>query len=109
MTNSDQPLLQFKSLDDIRARKDQLRMEIRKDSQTMRTQWDGLFHKEKSNLPSQRFANMMSTGAAVFDGILFAWKLYNRLHGKSQNTASTSVGLLASIFSGRNKKKRKRR
>lgn len=102
----DQPLLQFKSLDDIRARKEYLRKELRKDNKTMRTQWDGLFKKEKSNLPSHRFANMMSTGASVFDGIILVWKLYNRFNGgKSRNTTSGG-SLLTALFSGKKKRRK---
>ena len=44
----------------------------------MKTQWNSLFHKEESNLPSHRFANIMSTGVSVFDGLILVWKLYNK-------------------------------
>lgn len=99
---SEQPLLPFKSLDDIRMRKDYLRRELRKDNQTMKTQWDGLFHKQENNLPSQRFANIMSTGASMFDGFIFAWKLYNRFGGGTKHRRSRNKGnLLTALLSRR--------
>ena len=100
---TDQPLLQFKSLDDIRARKEQLRKELQKDNITMKTQWNTLFHKQESNLPSHRFANVMSTGASVFDGFLLAWKLYNRFGAGNRKTSkkskSKSRNILSALFS----------
>jgi len=101
----EQPLLPFKSLDDIRMRKEYLRQELRKDNQSMKTQWNGLFHKEESNLPSRRFANIMSTGVSVFDGLLLAWKLYNRLGGgKNSKKKSKSSGNLLTAFLTRKRK-----
>ena len=58
--SSKQPLLQYKSLDDIRARKEELRQSLRQDNQSMKTQWNGLFHQEKSNSPSRRLANFFT-------------------------------------------------
>lgn len=104
--SSKQPLLQYKSLDDIRMRKEELRQSLRKDNQSMKTQWNGLFHQEKTNSPTRRFANIMSTSAIVLDGIILAWKLYNRYHSDRPKDPET-VGLLASLFSS--KKKRKKR
>lgn len=96
----DQPLFTYKSLDDIRARKEALRKELRQDNSSMKTQWNTLFHKEKSNLPAHRFANIMTTGVSVFDGIILAWKLYNRLGGgKKRLSKKKSKGFLASLFS----------
>ena len=95
-----QPLLTYKSLDDIRARKEVLRKELQRDNTTMKTHWNTLFHKEESKLPSHRFANVMTTGASVFDGIIFAWKIYNRFGGKKKKaTRKKSKGLLASLMS----------
>ena len=96
---SDQPLLQYKSLDDIRARKEQLRRELHKDNHSMKTQWNTLFHKEESNLPSHRFANVMSTGMSVFDGFILAWKLYNRLGKKHSKSRKKSKSLLSALLS----------
>ena len=97
---ADQPSFTYKSLDDIRARKEALRKELQQDNSSMKTQWNSLFHKEKSNLPAHRFANLMATSVSVFDGILFAWKLYNRFGGgKNKKTKKKSRSFLASLFS----------
>ena len=101
---SEQPLLPFKSLDDIRLRKEYLRRELRKDNQSMKTQWNGLFHKQENNLPSQRFSNLMTTGVSVFDGLLLAWKLYNRFGGGSKNKRSKNKGNLLTALLFRNRK-----
>lgn len=105
--SSKQPLLKYKSLDDIRARKEELRQSLRQDNQSMKTQWNGLFHHEKSNSPSRRFANIMSTGAIVLDGVILAWKLYNRFH--SDNPKSSEQGGLISSLFGVKKKRKKRK
>ena len=106
--NSKQPLLQYKSLDDIRARKEELRQSLRQDNQSMKTQWSGLFHHEKSNSPSRRLANIMSTGAFVLDGVILAWKLYNRFHSDSPKSLEQG-NLIASLFGGSKKKRKKRK
>ena len=105
--SSKQPLLQYKSLDDIRARKEELRQSLRQDNQSMKTQWNGLFHHERTNSPTRRFANIMSTSAIVLDGIILAWKLYNRYHSDSTN-ASEQVGLISSLFGSKKKRKKKK-
>ncbi len=105
--SSKQPLLQYKSLDDIRARKEELRQSLRQDNQSMKTQWSGLFHQEKSNSPSRRLANFLSTGAIVLDGAILAWKLYNRFHSDSSKS-SEQGSLISSLFGG-NKKRKKRK
>ena len=98
-----QPMLEYKSLDDIRARKDQLRKELRSENQSMKTQWNSLFHKEESNLPSHRFANIMSTGVSVFDGLILVWKLYNKYgnnHRKVKTKSkSKNKNILSALFS----------
>ena len=98
---ADQPSFTYKSLDDIRARKEALRKELQQDNSSMKTQWNTLFHKkEKSNLPAHRFANIMASSVTLFDGLIFAWKLYNRFGGgKNRKAKKKSKGILASLFS----------
>lgn len=96
---ADQPFYPYKSLDDIRARKEALRKELQQDNHSMKTQWNTLFHKEKNNLPAHRFANIMTAGVSLFDGIIFAWKLYNRFGGKKKISKKKHKGLIASLFS----------
>lgn len=105
---SKQPLLQYKSLEDIRLRKEELRQALRKDNHSMKTQWNGLFHQEKSNRPSRRIANMMSTGAVLVDGIILAWKLYNKFHSE-ESGSSPQGNILSAFFGGKKKQKRKKR
>ena len=95
-----QPSFTYKSLDDIRARKEALRKELQQDNSSMKTQWNTLFHKEKNNdLPAHRFANLMATSVSVFDGIIFAWKLYNRFGSGKKRKAKKKKGIFASLFS----------
>jgi len=79
MAQSTEPI--YHSLDDIRARKEALRQELDNGSQTFKSHWNSLFHQPKSNTPSRRMTKFMPTGATFFDGILLAWKLYNRFGG----------------------------
>ena len=92
-----QPMLEYKSLDDIRARKQTLRKELEANGLSMKTQWNGLFRKPKNQTPSRRLTTFMATGASVFDGILLAWKLYNRFGGGKRK--AKNKGLLARLFS----------
>ena len=67
----------------------------------MKTQWNSLFHKEERNLPSQRFANMMSRGVSVVDAAILAWKLYQRFgsKGRKVKTKSKSKSILSALLS----------
>ena len=101
---SSQPLLPYKTLDDIRSRKEALRKELQNDNLSMKTHWNSLFHKPESTMPSRRFASLMTTGASVFDIMLLTWKLYHRFNGKSQKLTAKkrkkkNTNLLARIFS----------
>ena len=70
----------------------------------MKSQWNGLFHKQENTLPSQRFSNLMTTGVSVFDGLLLAWKLYNRFGGGSNYLRSQNKGNLLTDLLFRNRK-----
>lgn len=76
--------LQFKSLSDIRAYKDTLHGEIKKDEEQIGLLWNDLFHTSESKenpSPTQRFTNMFNIGAGIFDGIILGWKLYRKFKG----------------------------
>ncbi len=101
---SDLPLLQYKSLEDIRLRKEELRKELMSDNQSMKTHWATLFRKQDvATTPTKRITKMVATSATVIDGLIFAWKLYNRLGiaGKRQSSKKNGKrkSLLASLFS----------
>ncbi len=92
------PTTPYKSLDDIRARKAALREQLQDGSQSMKTQWNTLFHKPKSNAPSTRVATFMTTGATLFDSVLLAWKLYNRFGGGKNRKVTKRKSLISRIF-----------
>ena len=72
----------YQSLADIRQRKEELRNEITKDDQKIRTYWEMLFHKEEipssSSAPARRLASFMNIGIGVLDGVILGWKLYRK-------------------------------
>ena len=71
---------QFRSLDDIREYKDELREHIRRDEDSIADKWDSLFHREEApaNNRAQKLARMVSLGTGVFDGAMLGWKLYRK-------------------------------
>lgn len=72
----------YQSLNDIRLRKAQLLTDITKDSNRARRIWDNMIHPKKTaSQPKHRFATLLTTGAGVVDGALFAWKLYRKFGG----------------------------
>jgi len=101
MATPTEPIV-YTSLDDIRARKKALRAELNRDTQQMRTQWTGLFAKpDTSQMPARRLSRFVSTGVTVFDGLLFAYKLYNRLGGgkaRLKTKKSKRNALLSLLF-----------
>lgn len=77
----------YKSLEEIRARKDSLIKEIRKDDKQIRTLWNSLFHRPEAvglMTPTKRITGLMSTGAGVLDGLILGWKLYRKFKGKTK-------------------------
>ena len=77
----------YRSLDEIRDRKDLLLDDIRKDDQQIKALWGQLFAKPEpisALTPSKRISSLMATGAGVFDGILLGWKLYRKFKRKKR-------------------------
>lgn len=72
----------YKSLEDIRKRKETLHDEIQEDDKKIKSLWEDmsrpsdLFSKNAS--PSKRITGIISTGAALFDGAILGWKLYRK-------------------------------
>lgn len=84
-TTNNRPTATFRSLDEIRDRKDVLLADIRKDDQQIKALWGQLFAKREpisALTPSKRISSLMATGAGVFDGILLGWKLYRKFKRK---------------------------
>lgn len=73
---------EYKSLNDIRMRKEMLRNDILKDDQKIRTLWHSLFKPsdifDKNTSPSKRISSLINTGATVIDGAILGWKLYRK-------------------------------
>lgn len=82
---------QFRSLNDIRLYKEELKKRIKRDEDHIAEKWDYLFHREEDapQNKAQKFAKMLSLGSGVFDGMMLGWKLYRKyqegalLFGKS--------------------------
>lgn len=73
---------EYKSLNDIRTRKEMLRNAILKDDEKIRTLWNELFKPteifDKNTPPSKRISRILNTGATVIDGAILGWKLYRK-------------------------------
>ena len=73
---------QYRSLYDIRLRKEQLQKEIKADDEKIKTLWRSIFAKpailSKSASTNKRLNSLLSIGAGAFDGALLAWKLYRK-------------------------------
>lgn len=74
---------QYQTLADIRLRKAQLLTDITKDSNRARSIVNGILHPKPKQQQKSGFglSRMLSTGVGVVDGVLFAWKLYNKFGG----------------------------
>ena len=90
----------YRSLNDIRLRKAQLRTDLTKDSNKIAGLWNELMHKPKDkSSPSKFFSGVITNGAGVLDGAILVWKLYRKFGGKKPN------GMLGKKFSLFKKKK----
>lgn len=86
-TTNKRPTSTFRSLDEIRDRKDLLLTDIRKDDQQIKALWGQLFSRPEpisALTPSRRISSLMATSAGVFDGILLGWKLYRKFKRKKK-------------------------
>ncbi len=70
----------YKSLSEIRLKKQLLQEEIKKDDLLIRNLWNDIFHKKDivSSTPSKRINALLSVGAGVIDSLILGWKLYNK-------------------------------
>lgn len=84
MNNANQPL--YHSLTDIQTRKDELRKDMKSDSEKIKMLWSDLFKKPSEDTlltPTRRFSGLLNTGAGILDGVILGWKLYRKFRGKS--------------------------
>lgn len=69
----------YQSLDDISRRKAELQKRIRQDQKDMGLLWNEMFRPEqKSKKKGFSLQTLLNTGIGVFDGALFAWKIYRK-------------------------------
>ena len=94
---AENPLQSYRSLEEIRMRKETLRRELQKDNGQINSLWHRIFHNDKTGTPSKRISGLMSTGAGVVDGVILGWKLYRRFKGKDnhKNTRKKKGGFLS--------------
>ncbi|MDD7318699.1 MAG: hypothetical protein SOZ80_00985 [Prevotella sp.] len=72
---------QYKTLKDISARKQQLLTGIRADRSKMGTLWNDLTTKREHSTKGLKMADVLNTGAGIFDGAMLGWKLYRKYNG----------------------------
>lgn len=80
MAGQTQQQQQCTTLSEIQRRKAELLQEIRNDNKEISTLWHEIFNKPDAvRKKGFSMSGIMTTGAGVVDGLLFAWKLYKRL------------------------------
>lgn len=75
----------YKSLNEIRTRKETLHEDIRKADEQIRTLWNNLFHQPEisDTRPSKRIMGLLNAGTGIIDGLILGWKLYRKFNGSS--------------------------
>ena len=74
----------YQTLKDIEAEKLRLRSAISEQEKEIRETWEDIFYAKEdtsAKTPPQRLLYYANTGAGIFDGVLFGWKMYRRLGG----------------------------
>ena len=87
MTSVKKLLREYRTLDEIRERKDELLDELQKDSTKMSTIWNQVFLKREENSKGDYIASLVSNGVMAFDAFLLIRKLmkgYGILFGKNK-------------------------
>ena len=74
----------YRSLTQIRARKEALKKQIEEEDAKIKTLWDKLFrpNEQADTSPSKRFTDVLNTGAGVLDALILGWKRYRKFSGK---------------------------
>lgn len=74
----------YRDINEIEAKKEELRKSIAQKEAEISKYWDTLFNPpQESTLetPTQRMMHYAHTAAGVFDGAMLGWKLYRKLNG----------------------------
>ena len=88
MTSVKKLMREYRTLDEIRERKDELLDELRQDNTKMSTMWDQVFLKRENNTKTDYIASSVSNGIGAFDTFMLIRKLmkgYGFLFGKKKN------------------------
>ena len=91
MTSVKKLLREYRTLDEIRERKDELLDELKQDNTKMSTMWTQVFLKRENNTKSDYIASIISNGIVAFDTIMLIRKLmkgYGFLFGKKKQKKS---------------------
>ena len=81
------PVREYRSLEEIRQRKDELLNELQKDNTQFSTLWDQVFLKRENNTKSDYIAGLIRNGIVAFDTFMLIRKLmksYGFLFGKKK-------------------------
>lgn len=87
MTSVKRLFREYRTLDEIRERKDELLDELQQDSTKMSTMWNQVFLKREENFKGDYIASLVSNGVMAFDVFLLIRKLmkgYGILFGKNK-------------------------
>ena len=88
MTSVKKLMREYRTLDEIRERKEELLDELRQDNTKMSTMWDQVFLKRENNTKTDYIASIVSNGIVAFDTFMLIRKLmkgYGFLFGKKKN------------------------
>ena len=80
-------ILDYRSLDEIRRRKDQVLNELRQDNSQISTLWNQIFVKREDSTKADYITSLVSNGIIAFDTFMLIWKLmksYRFLFGSSK-------------------------
>ena len=91
MTSVKKLLREYRTLDEIRERKDELLDELKEDTTKMSTLWNQVFLKRENNTKTDYIASIISNGIVAFDTIMLIRKLmkgYGFLFGKKKQKKS---------------------
>jgi hypothetical protein len=79
------PIREYRTLDEIRMRKDELLNELQQDNTKFTTLWNQVFLKREDNTKAEYITGLVSNGIVAFDTFLMIRKLmknYGFLFGK---------------------------
>ena len=75
MTSVKKLLREYRTLDEIRERKDELLDELKQDTTKMSTLWNQVFLKRENNTKTDYIASLVSNGIVAFDTFMLIRKL----------------------------------